>query len=376
MKVLFWISLVGATYSYLLYPIVLLVLPKRRRTQRKTPDMVPNVSVIITAYNEERRIRDKLVNTLQIDYPRQKIEIIVASDASSDRTDDIVRDFKDAGVRLVRSTHRKGKEHAQGLAIREAAGEVLIFSDVATRIPPDSVHKLVPNFSDAQVGAVSSEDRFITREGHAVGEGAYVKYEMWLRRLESDVNSLVGLSGSFFAARRKICSDWDIHVPSDSNVALNCIRQGYVAISDPEVLGIYTDVKDDKQEYQRKVRTVIRGLAAVFRRLDILNPLAFGFFAFQLWSHKVMRWIVPWCLILLLASSAILSGNHWVYTAFFIAQMLFYGLAVAGLLSTSLQSKVVAKIPAFFLQTNTAVGHATILFLLGKRMTTWTPSER
>lgn len=376
MRLLFWVSIIGATYSYLLYPIILLALPKRRRARTKTSDMMPKVSIIITAYNEQRRIRDKLISTLQIDYPTEKIEIIVASDASSDATDEIVCDFKGKGIHLVKSPDRKGKEHAQGLAIREAAGEILIFSDVATRIPPDSVRKLVRNFAPAQVGAVSSEDRFISREGYVVGEGAYVKYEMWLRRLESDVNSLVGLSGSFFAVRREICSDWDIHVPSDFNVALNCIRRGYVAISDPEVLGIYADVKDEKQEYQRKVRTVIRGFTAVFRRFDVLNPFAFGFFAFQLWSHKIMRWLVPWCLMLLLASSAILLGSHWVYTAFFVAQIVFYGLATMGLLSATLRSKMIVRIPAFFVQTNAAVGHAAILFLLGKRMMTWTPSER
>lgn len=376
MRLLFWVCVAGATYSYIFYPIILLALPKRKKIQTRDLDISPKVSIIVTAHNEQLRIRDKLINTLEIDYPIEKREILVASDASSDTTDDIVHDFEDRGVRLVRTTERKGKENAQALAIGETEGEILIFSDVATRIAPGSVRKLVRNFSNPRVGAVSSEDRFTSREGRVVGEGAYVKYEMWLRRLESNVNSVVGLSGSFFAARRKVCSHWDVHVPSDFNTAMCCIRQGYVAVWDSDVVGFYADVTDEKREYRRKVRTVIRGLAAIFRRPDVLNPFAFGLFAFQVWSHKILRWLVPWFLISLLITSAVLSNSHCFYAAIFTVQCIFYLIAVIGILSKNVRTAAAIRMPFFFIQANVAIAHATVAFLLGKRITTWEPSKR
>src|SRR5262249_35997010 len=155
----------------------------------------------------------KIDNALAIDYPG--LEVIVASDCSTDRTDDIVREYAGRGIRLVRAPERLGKENAQEYAIRAAQGDIIVFSDVATWIPADALRKLASYFQTPGVGAVSSEDRFIDQQGGVAGEGVYVRYEMWLRRMESNLAGLVGLSGSFFAARRSICLDWDIHSPSD-----------------------------------------------------------------------------------------------------------------------------------------------------------------
>src|SRR5690606_37149604 len=143
----------------------------------------------------------------------------------------------DRGVRLVRAVQRQGKEWAQLLAVRAAQGEILGFSDVATMIRADALRRLAGDFADPKVGAVSSEDRFVAPGGQLVGEGLYVRYEMWLRRLESGAAGLVGLSGSFFAARREVCEQWDVLASSDFNTALNSVRRGYIAISDPPLLG-------------------------------------------------------------------------------------------------------------------------------------------
>jgi cellulose synthase/poly-beta-1,6-N-acetylglucosamine synthase-like glycosyltransferase len=375
-ELLFWTCAFGAIYSYFIYPLVLLALPKRT-FQRAAPEtFTSRVSMIITAHNEAFRIRQKLENTLAIQYPRARLQVFVASDASDDDTDDIVRTYRSSGIQLVRADVRKGKEYAQLLAIRQASGEILVFSDVSTMIPPDAIQEVVAAFADSRVGAVSSEDRFVSLDGKIVGEGIYIRYEMWLRRLETSVNGIVGLSGSFFAARPDVCSDWDISVPSDFNVALNCTRKGYVAISDPRVVGIYTDVKDEKKEYQRKVRTIIRGLSAVFYRPDVLNPLRFGFFAFQVWSHKLLRWIVPWFLILLLISSAVLLGKHWSYTTAFIAQIMLYTFALTAIISKRWKTSPIIRIPYFFVQANAAVMHATLAFIFGRRVTLWEPSKR
>ena len=212
MKALFYLSALLCGYSYFLYPLVLKLIAARQKENGSLAEdnVLPRLSLIITAHNEEARIREKLENTLEIDYPRDRLEIIVASDFSTDATDSIVESYADQGVRLVRADERKGKEYAQLCAIRASDGDILVFSDVATRIPGNALRILAHRFSDEQVGALSSEDQFVSNDGRVVGEGAYVKYEMWLRRLESDRAGLVGLSGSFFAARREVCDDWDI----------------------------------------------------------------------------------------------------------------------------------------------------------------------
>ena len=327
-------------------------------------------------HNESARIRAKLQNTLEIDYPAELLEIIVASDGSTDDTEAIVAGFADRGVRLVRADARKGKEYAQFCAIREASGEILVFSDVATQIPSESLQVLAKEFSDACVGAVSSEDRFISQDGSVAGEGAYVKYEMWLRRLESDRAGLVGLSGSFFAARSNVCADWDISSPSDFNTALNCARLGLVAVSSAEVVGEYSDIKDPALEFARKVRTVIRGMTALARHPEALNPVRMGQFAFQVWSHKIMRWGVPWFMLAFLVLTLLLLDNGIVFQLALMLQAIFYLLAVAGWISPRLRDISVVRIIFFFVQTNLALAEALVLFLAGKRISVWEPSKR
>ena len=218
---------------------------------------------------------------------------------------------------------------------------------------------------------------FRSQDGcRVVGEGAYVKYEMWLRRLESDRAGLVGLSGSFFAARRVACEHWDIYSPSDFNTGLNCARQNLVAITCPDVVGIYNDVKDPGLEYRRKMRTVIRGMTAIARHPEVLNPFSMGMFAFQVWSHKIMRWGVPWFMLVFAIATLMLQGQGVIYTLALVAQLVFYGIALAGWLSAWMRNNAVVKIVFFFVQTNLALAQASLMFLLGKRMTVWTPSQR
>lgn len=376
---LFIIGLIGATYSYFIYPLILLVLPKRHKNgiaAKREPEELPPVSFIITAFNEQANIEDKVLNTLAVDYPKDQLEIIVASDGSTDKTNDIVRSFADRHVVLAEVNEQKGKENAQNYAIALAKHDILVFSDVSTRIDSNAIHIIVDAFKNTQVGAISSEDRFIAADGEIAGEGAYVKYEMWLRKLEGQVNSLVGLSGSFFAARKSICQNWDISIPSDFNTALNCVVAGKTAQSIPELLGYYPNLSDESKEYQRKLRTVIRGMAALVKKKSVLNPFKFGLFAFQLFSHKVMRWLVPWFLILLFVSNLMLIDSHWVYQLFLAGQVLFYLVTLLAFISSKLREKVLFKIPYFFIQVNIAIAHATIQFLTGKRVTRWTPSKR
>lgn len=378
MELLFYLFAVFCAYSYFIYPVLLKLLPSRKSDGYVAEEnaRLPRLSLIITVHNEEGRVREKLENSLEIDYPSELLEIIVASDFSTDKTDYIVESYTDKGVRLIRADQRKGKEYAQLCAIRESTGDILVFSDVATEIPAEALRLLAARFSDPQIGALSSEDRFVSNDGKVVGEGAYVKYEMWLRRLESDRAGLVGLSGSFFAARREVCEHWDIYSPSDFNTALNSAKYGLVAVTCSEVVGIYKDVKDPGLEYRRKMRTVIRGITAISRHPEVLNPFRMGMFAFQVWSHKIMRWGVPWFMAIFLLLTLALQGEGVIFSLALIAQLIFYTLALLGWLSEKLRQNTLIKIIFFFVQTNLALAQATVSFLSGKRMTVWTPSKR
>jgi len=378
MAALFYLSLFLCGYSYFFYPLILKLIPQRRVSSVPVPEEhgLPALSLIITAHNEAGRIREKLENTLELDYPQDRLEVIVASDFSTDATDSIVAGYAARGVRLVRADERKGKEYAQLCAIRMSSGAILVFSDVATRIPVDALRLLARRFVDEQVGALSSEDRFISKDGKMVGEGAYVKYEMWLRRMESLHAGLVGLSGSFFAARREVCEEWDICSPSDFNTGLNCARLGLVAITAPDVVGIYQDVKDPGLEFRRKVRTVIRGITAIVRHPVVLNPVRMGLFAFQVWSHKIMRWGVPWFMLVFAIVTLQLQGQGAVYQWALVAQLVFYSIALLGWISARLRENAVVRIVFFFVQTNLALALAVMSFILGKRMTVWSPSSR
>jgi glycosyltransferase involved in cell wall biosynthesis len=378
---LFWFLAIASLYSYFLYPLILIAMKKYRGGHNTSPaeldpDQAPSVSLIVTAYNEERRIREKIENSLSLDYDKRRLEIIVASDCSDDLTDDIVKEYEDRGVRLVRAQERLGKENAQLTAIKEASGDILVFSDTATQIPEDALWKLVAYFADPGIGAVSSEDRFISKDGTVAGEGAYVKYEMWLRQQESQLSGLVGLSGSFFAARKTICQEWDIHSPSDFNTALNAAKAGLRAVSASDVLGFYTDLQDPSKEYQRKIRTVIRGMTGLSRHMDVMSLSRFGFFAVQVISHKLMRWLSPLFFIVFFLVSAVLADSSFFYALIFIGQLAFYGIALVAHFLPRLQKVGAIKLVYFFVQVHVALFDATLKFLSGQRMTTWKPSAR
>ena len=378
LQVCFWLLLLMACYSYFIYPLVLWLLPAGRETSALLADAKwPPISIIVTAHNEQAGIGAKIDNLLALPPYAGSLEIIVASDASVDRTDDIVAEYTDRGVKLVRNDRHEGKEAAQALAIHEAQGDLLVFTDVSTSMQGNVLQKIEQHFRDPGVGALSSVDQFVDREGRPAGEGAYVRYEMWLRRQESRVSSLIGLSGSFFAVRAAICRDnWLTSVPSDLMTAINCFQAGFAAISAEDVIGYYPDLADSAKEFRRKIRTVLRGMRALAVVPSILNPLKYGLFAFQVWSHKLFRWIVPWCLILLLPVSAVLSGEHPFYRLALAGQIVFYSVSLLGWLAPSAARFTLVRLPLYFVVANLAVLRAGWDFLRGRSITTWTPSAR
>ena len=376
MDFIFFLSIVLVFHAYFGYPLTLwLVLRWKTQNVGKAPHE-PSVTLIITACNEEKRIREKMENTLQLEYPRELLQVIIASDGSTDATNDIVREYTDHGFELLALQERRGKENAQKEAVRMAAGEVVIFSDVATKIEPRGLKEICANFADPTVGCVSSVDKVLGKDGQPCGEGAYVRYEMWLRELESKVSSLVGLSGSFFAARKEVCRDFSGDMQSDFRTVLNSMRLGLRGISDPETIGYYPDVADTKKEFTRKVRTVLRGQTVFFRNLEFLKIWRYGLFSYQYFCHKLLRWLVPFFLLIALICNMYLALYSGFYALILVLHLFFYGLAAIGLISIRLRERTAFKIPLYFLTVNSAILVAWLRYFSGNRMVMWTPSQR
>jgi len=376
MELVFSASLFLVLYAYLGYPLSLILIRFiRQKTVARAP-FEPSVSLIITACNEERRIGDKLENTIALDYPREKLQVMVASDGSTDKTARIAESYASHGVELLDFRERRGKESAQKDAVLHATGDIIVFSDVATRIAPDGLREIVSNFADPTVGCVSSVDRIVGPDGKPCGEGFYVRYEMWLRHLESQANSLVGLSGSFFAARREVCRDFSGEMQSDFRTVLNSMRLGLRGVSDPGAIGSYQDLSDSKREFDRKVRTVLRGLTVFFRNLEFLDPFRYGLFSYQYFCHKLLRWLVPLFLFSALAANAVLSVTSFGWSLLLLLHLAFYGIAVGTWLSGTPPSRTALKVPLYFVMANTAILVAWWRFIRGKRMIMWAPTER
>ncbi len=374
MNIIFWVCFAGIFHAYFGYPISLFILGSfSRKTLHRQYDPV-SVTLIITAYNEEKRIREKLANSLSLEYPTEKLQIIVASDGSNDETNSIVKCYEDQGIELLEVNPRGGKENAQKEAVKCAHGEILVFSDVATIIEPKGLIEIVSNFSDQSVGCVSSEDLLIGQDGQPTGEGFYVRYEMWLRRLESAVNSVVGLSGSFFAAKKEVCQDFSADLQSDFRTLLNSINLGMRGVSDPKVTGSYLNISDENKEFSRKVRTVVRGITVFSKSIKYMNIFKYGFFSYQFFCHKLLRWLVPFFLILLLITNIALAFESSIFSTLLIAEISFYTLAIYGWFFSPLHGFF--KIPTFFLIVNSAILIAWWQFFCGKRVVLWTPSAR
>jgi glycosyltransferase involved in cell wall biosynthesis len=372
---LFWLSVLFVVYAYAGYPACVWALSAVRRRPVRSAPILPRVSFIITAHNEEKLIAAKLENTLTQDYPTDRFDIIVASDCSTDGTDDIVRSYARRGVRLVRASERRGKEYAQRLAVESVSSEILVFSDVATALDPGGVRQIVTNFADPSVGCVSSVDRMVDAEGRPVGEGAYVRYEMWLRQLETEVGSVVGLSGSFFAARKDICLPWATDVPSDFAIVFNAISHRQRGVSDGKAVGYYRDLLDPSREYARKVRTVVRGVSGLFKHSVLLNPFRYGVFAWQLASHKLCRWLVPFALLAALMLNLLLAGASREYRALAVLHVGAYMLALLALQRPGGVLRFWRPV-GYLLLANASILSAWLRVLRRQRYVLWTPSQR
>jgi cellulose synthase/poly-beta-1,6-N-acetylglucosamine synthase-like glycosyltransferase len=375
-ELLFWFFLLLILYTYFGYPALLFLVSLFNKRPVRKGDITPSVSIIIAVYNEEKIIKEKIENALSLNYPQERLEIIVVSDCSTDSTEQIVNQFETKGIWFFPLKQRKGKGYAQKEGVDQSKGEILIFTDAAAFLEKNAIGNIIRNFADSKVGCVTSEDRVLPDEKKKSEEGSYVKYEMILRRLESKVCSVVGLSGSFFAVRRRLCEGWSSRYTSDFLLAIRSVVAGYRAVHDASSTAYYKTIPSFKHEFRRKVRTVATGLAVLIHNLHILNPLRFGFFSLEVVSHKLFRWLVPFFLLFLLLANIYALSESEFYLFFLIVQIVFYSVAGAVYLFPSLNKIRVFRVPSFFCLANLSVLVAWFEIMVGKTHFVWEPSQR
>src|SRR6267154_3457075 len=308
-EVIFWASIGIIFYTYSGYPLLLAIVSRLFSRRSLVPGYTPSLSILIAAYNEEAGIRTKIERTLALAYPREKIEILVLSDGSTDRTDEIVNSISDPRVRLLRVEGRKGKTNAQNEGVLSARGEVLVFSDATTIYHPQALFYLACNYSDPQVGAASGRYQYFDSHGTSptgLGTVAFWNYENFIKMMQSRIRTISGCCGCIYSVRREVYTPLAPEVISDLVQPLHVIRRGYRVVFEDRALAYEKTTQTTSEEFSMRVRVVTRGIRGLLSVPTLLEPWRFGWVSFQLWSHKILRWLVPFFLLTLLGSDLFL----------------------------------------------------------------------
>lgn len=374
-------------YAYVLYPLIVWLWAKVRPHPGASAAPVagasdasdwPTISITVPVYNEATQVRGLIESLLKLDYPADRKQIVIVSDASDDGTDDIVKEYASQGVELARQPERRGKTAAENAARSLLRGEIVINTDASIRIAPDAIKPLVARFRDPSVGVASGRDVSVARVGDTnAGEAGYVGYEMWVRQQETGVYGIVGASGCFYAIRphlhRHVLPD---ALSRDFASSLVARQNGYRAVSVNEAICYVPRTGSLQREYRRKVRTMTRGMETLAYERALLNPFRYGAFSWMLFSHKVCRWLTPWalaaCLVAMLA-----TPTH------IVSMVGLTGAAVLGLLAgigwnwpADRKAPRLFSVPAFLFAGNIAVLHASIQAMRGELNPVWEPTRR
>ena len=373
-------------YAYAGYPALLKLAAARSKshTDPSGHDDWPSITITVPCYNEERSIRDTLEALLAVDYPAERRQILVISDASTDRTDEIVREFAGRGVELLRLDARRGKSAAENAAGNVARGELIVNTDATIRILPGALKPLIRAFADPAVGVASGRDMSVASVTDASGtrategESGYVGYEMNIRGLETRVKSIVGASGCFYGIRKSLYdSGFPESLSRDFASALMAEENGYRAVSVNDAVCLVPQSKSLASEYRRKTRTMARGLQTLWYKRALLNPFTHGVFAWMLFSHKLCRWLVypalPVAAVALIIAS--LTSTTW---------RVALVLAIAGTLAgvagmkwpADRQAPRLIRIAGFALASNLAGILAWVEVLRNRRLAVWEPTRR
>lgn len=370
-----WTSLAVLAYVYVGYPVTLTAFrPRASRRWNRTPPL-PSVSMVIAAHNEEAEIGDTIRNKLELDYPRELVQIVVVSDGSTDRTDAIVDAFRDDGVLLLRQEPRQGKTAALNRALDVASGEVVVFSDANSRYDREALRRLVAAFDDATVGYATGKLVYLNpgEAPSAASCGLYMRYENWLRTLETRVGSIVGVNGGIDAVRRELFTPMRPDQLPDFVLPLRVVEQGYRVVFQPEAVSYETALARSGEEFRMRVRVALRSMRALWEMKYLLAP-RHGRFAFQLLVHKVVRYLLFVPMAAAFLASLVLAAKP-AYAVLAAAQAVVYAAGAIGLCYQRRGSMLaqIVGIPAFFLLTNAASAVALAKLLRGDRQVVWQP---
>jgi cellulose synthase/poly-beta-1,6-N-acetylglucosamine synthase-like glycosyltransferase len=352
-----------------------------RRRQVAAADVTPSVTLIVAAYNEARGIREKLENSLFLDYPRDLLEILVGSDGSDDGTDAIVAEYATRGVKL-RSFPRRGKIHVLHDLVAESRGEILLFSDANTLWERSAVRMLVRSFADPAVGGVCGNQKYRTEAGadsSGEGESLYWRYDKWLKAMQSATGSIVSADGAIYAIRRELYrKPPSAAVTDDFAISTAVVEAGKRLVFEAEAIGWEYPTGAAADEFGRRVRLMNRGWNGVWLRRRLLDPFRYGFYALLLFSHKVLRRLAPVFLIVLFVSGLVLAprGPFWLACA--TAQAAVYVLGGIGFLlrrAPAGGSRILST-PFYFCLANAAAFVALVEFLRGRRIERWQPKRQ
>lgn len=366
-------------YVYVGYPIALTMFAKWRKWDIQKAEITPSVTVVISAYNEADIISEKLRNTVGLDYPRDRLEVIVVSDASSDQTDEIVASFADEDVTLLRMPTRGGKTVGLNAALLAAKNNIILFSDANIMYRKDTVRRLVANFADRSIGCVTGDSQYAEEaesEAHKQ-ENTYWGYERYIRTLESQIGSTVGGDGAIFAIRRELYTPLSPESINDLVIPLQIVLKGYRAIFEPAAIGIEPSAGDFRKEFRRKRRIVNRSWRGVMSVPEVLNPTKVGIFAWQVWSHKVLRWLVLPLLVIAVTGCVLALPLGFIYQAGVIGFVLSLVFAALGGTSSSIRGPLgrVAQGLFYFYLVNVAAVLGVARALVGEVETVWSPER-
>ena len=342
MATLFWLCMAIVVYTYVGYGIVLylLVFVKRLATKAKpladiTDDRLPEVTLMVCAYNEEDIIAEKMDNTRRLDYPSDRLHLVWVTDGSNDNTNVLLSAYPE--VKVIYFPERRGKAAALKHGVKEIDTEIVMMTDANTMLNPEAVREVARLMQDPKVGCVSGEKKVMARSDSdeaAQGEGLYWKYESTLKRLDSELYSAMGAAGELCVIRRQLMTDIpDDTLLDDFIISMEIVKKGYKIAYTSNAYAMEYGSADLHEESKRKRRIAAGGLQSCWRLRSLMNPLRHPVVAFQFVSHRVLRWtITPVCLFALvpLNTLLVLSGEGIVYTIIWILQILFYASAAAG----------------------------------------------
>ena len=377
LETLFFFFIFIILYVYLGYPLVITLLAAiNRKTVTKDDNYEPSVSLIIAAYNEEAIIGEKLKNCLLLNYPKDKLEIIVFSDASTDRTAEIVKSFEQDHIILIDLTDRKGKTAGQNLAATQATGEIIVFSDANALYRENAIRKIVRNFNDPTVGCVCGELVYYSEDKSLIGdaENVYWDYEKFIKRQEDRAASILGANGSIYAVRKQLYSPLPEDIISDFIEPFKIIAQGYRVVYEPEAISSEGSTKNFIEEYKRKKRIINRSFYSLLHFSSFLNPFRYPLLSFQLFSHKILRWMIPVYLPIIFIVNLFLLKSLFFQVTFGL-QIIFYVTALLGyVLEKNRWHNIFFYAPFYFCLVNIASLDAIInLFIKRKNVVTWNP---